>query len=178
MRAMSDVLTGDDPLKRLFSALTEHAFEIDLGVADPPLVDYLSDLLVRFIRVDSIFGIRDTVGRRLDQVADMLVEADQRTDRPRREIHRHIGDFALFWVGVYPERLEKMKSLESRDSLLDYCEQGKRAYYIASTFETDEFREQAPILRRLSDEFELCSVGLNRVRKEWQRLPQDLNKAG
>jgi hypothetical protein len=172
---MTRILSGEDPLKKLFSALTEHTFQVDLGVADPPLIDYLSDLLVRFSRVDVIFGVRDVVGRRLVEVADMLLEAEQRTDRPRREVHRHIGDFTLFWVGVYPEALERLRSSERKDSLLDYCEQGKRAYYIASTFiDEDDYREQAPLLRRLSDQFELCSVGLNRVRKEWQRLPQEL----
>lgn len=170
---MARVIAGEDPLKRLFAALTEHTFQVDLGVADPPLIDYLSDLLVRFSRVDVIFGIRDNVGRPLEDVADMLLEAEQREERPRREIHRHIGDFTMFWVGVYPEALKRLQSGLKKDSLLDYCQQGKRAYYIASTFEGDEYRDQAPVLRRLADEFELCTVGLNRVRREWQRLPQE-----
>jgi hypothetical protein len=172
-RDMTNVIAGEDPLKRLFAALTEHTFQVDLGVADPPLIDYLSDLLVRFSRVDVIFGIRNAVGRRLEEVADMLLEAQQREERPKREIHRHIGDFTMFWVGVYPEALGRLQSGMKKDSLLDYCEQGKRSYYIASTFEDGEYRDQAPVLRRLADEFELCTVGLNRVRREWQRLPSE-----
>ncbi|MBX3444426.1 MAG: hypothetical protein KF774_18650 [Planctomyces sp.] len=168
---MSRVIAGENPLKNLFSALTEHTFQVDLGVADPPLIDYLSDLLVRFVRVDAIFGVRNAVGRRLDEVADMLMEAEQRSERPRREVHRHIGDFTLFWVGIYPEALERLQHGERKDSLLNYCEQGKRSYYIASTLVDEDHREQAPVLRRLSEEFELCTVGLNRVRREWQRLP-------
>lgn len=171
---MTAVVTGEDPLKRLFSALTEHTFQVDLGMADPPLIDYLSDLLVRFSRVDVIFGIRNAVGRRLEEVADMLMEAEQRIERPKREIHRHIGDFTLFWVGVYPEALERLRSWESKDSLIDYCAQGKRSYYIASTISDEEQQGEASVLRRLSDQFELCTVGLNRVRREWQRLPHDL----
>jgi hypothetical protein len=53
--------------------------------------------------------------------------------------------------------------------MLDYLEQGKRSYYIASTFEDEPYQEEAPILRRLSEDFELCSVGLNQVRKEWEK---------
>jgi hypothetical protein len=172
---MTAVVTGEDPLKRLFSAITEHTFQVDLGMADPPLIDYLSDLLVRFSRVDVIFGIRNAVGRRIEEVAEMLVEADQRLERPKREIHRHIGDFTLFWVGVYPEALERLRSWESKDSLIDYCAQGKRSYYIASTISDEEHRSEASVLRRLSDQFELCTVGLNRVRREWQKLPQELS---
>ena len=57
----------------------------------------------------------------------------------------------------------------SKDHLTDYTEQGKRSYYIASTFEEDPYREEAPVLRRLSEQFELCAYGLNQVRQEWQR---------
>ena len=56
------------------------------------------------------------------------------TGRTRREYHRHIGDFTLFWTGVYPEMLRRLQSLLSKDRFVDYCEQGKRSYYIASTF--------------------------------------------
>ena len=166
---MQRVVSGSGQLKRLFSALAEQTFAVEFGVADPPLVDYLSDMLVRFVRIDAIFSVRD--GRRLDEVAEMLLEAEQREQRPQRDVHRHIGDFTLFWTGVYPEALRRLRSADRKDALLDYQAQGKRSYYIASTYEDDEFRSEAPVLRRLSEEFELCSRGLARVRHEWERLP-------
>lgn len=170
---MPRVLTGDDQLRNLFSALTEHTFHVEFGVADPPLVDYLSDMLVRFIRIDSIFRLRDVLGRRLDEVAEMLLEADHCESRPKQAIHRHIGDFTLFWTGVYPEALKRLKSWERQDALIDYQQQGKRSYYIASTLAEDERGVPANVLRRLSNEFELCSEGLRRVRQEWEQLPAE-----
>ena len=164
------VLSGEEPLKQLFAGLTEYTFEVDLGVADPPLIDYLSDLLVRFVRVDTIFGIRNVQGQRLQQVSDMLVEAGCRTERPQRDLHRHIGDFTLFYVGVFPEAIEQIKKRELKDSLLNYCEQGKRSYHLASELTDGDHRDEACLFQRLSDEFELCSVGLAKVRKEWQRM--------
>ena len=62
--------------------------------------------------------------------------------RTAREVHRHIGDFTLFWTGLYPEMLKRLRSAFLRDSFIDYCEQGKRLY-IASTFEDDPYREEA-----------------------------------
>lgn len=170
---MAPVLSGGDALRRLFAALTEQTFQVELGVADPPLTDYLIDLLVRFVKIDAIFRVRDATGRRLEEVAEMLLEAEQREANPKREIHRHIGDFTLFWSGVYPEALSRLQSPDHKDHLLDYCRQGKRAYYIASTFDDEPYREEASVLRQLSEDFELCSFGLNRVRKELDRLPQD-----
>lgn len=166
---MVAVVGRPEALRDLFAAMTEHTFQVDLGIADSRLTDYLTDLLLRFIRFDNIFRFRSTIGRRLDDVAEMMIEAEQRQGKPRREIYRHIGDFTLFWTGVYPEALSRLQAPDSRDHLLDYLEQGKRSYYIASTFEDEPYQEEAPILRRLSEEFELCSVGLRQVRKEWER---------
>ncbi len=162
----------EHPLCRLFAGLTEQTFITTLGIGDPHLVDYLSTLLSRFVHVDVIHRLRDSKGRRLEEVVDMMFEAEALPPegRTRREVHRHIGDFTLFWTGVYPEVLERQRWALRKDHFLDYCEQGKRSYYIASTFEEDPYRDEAQVLRRLSLEFELCAYGLNQVRREWERL--------
>jgi hypothetical protein len=165
----------DHPIRRLFSGLTEQTFMTALGVADPPLTDYLSALLARFIHVDAIYRLRDGAGRRLEEVVDMVLEAEAMPPegRTRREVHRHIGDFTLFWAGVYPEALRRLRPALSKDHFVDYCAQGKKSYYIASTFEGDPYTDEAPVLRRLSEEFELVAYGLNQVRHEWERVRRD-----
>src|SRR3954463_12236937 len=102
----------DHPLRKLFSGLTEQTFMATLGVADPPLTDYLSELLSRFIAMDAVYRLRDLTGRRLEEVVDMVIEAEAMPPegRTRREVHRHIGDFTLFWTGVYPEAVRKLRS--------------------------------------------------------------------
>ncbi len=165
----------EHPLRRLFAGLAEHTFLERFGIGDPRLIDYLSVLLSRFIHMDEVYRLSNARGRRLEEVADMMVEAEALPPegRTRREIYRHIGDFTLFWTGVYPEALNRLRSVVRKDHFIDYCEQGKRSYYIASTFEKEPFREEAPVLRRLSDEFELCAYGLNQVRREWERSRPD-----
>ncbi len=161
----------EHPLRRLFAGLTEQTFNTALGVADPPLIDYLSALLSRFIHIDALYRLHNAAGKRLEEVAEMMIEAEAMPPEGRttREVHRHIGDFTLFWTGVYPEALRRLRHALSKDQFIDYCEQGKRSYYIASTFEDEPFRDEAPVLRRLSSEFELCAYGLNQVRREWEK---------
>lgn len=161
-------------LARFFAGLCECVFEGQLGVADPPLIDYLSDLMLRFARHDMAQRVRNRLGRPVVEVADMLSEAESRIGLARRDVHRHIGDVTLFWTGVYPESLQKLRSIEKKDYFVDYCSQGKRAYYIASTIETDR-AEDTPneILHRLSERFELCAYGLGEVRREWERRDDD-----
>ena len=157
-------------LKRYFTGLAECVFQSQLGVADPPLIDYVSGLLLRFVRVDALHKVRSLSGRQMTEVAEMMVEANERVGTARRAVHRHIGDFTLFWAGVYPEALRELQSPRRKDHFIDYCAQGKRAYLIASAIQTDDFVEApAEVLERLSHQFEMCAYGLREVRREWER---------
>ncbi len=159
------------PLRDYFGGIAQYAFETRLGIVDPPLVDYITDLLARFIRSDALYAVRDLSGNRLEQVGDMLAEAETRVGDARRKVHQHIGDFTLFWSGVYPEALRRSRKAvpTDRDPVVDFCTHGKRAYYIASTIPAERTDAQNEVLERLSEEFEICAFGLGEARKEWER---------
>lgn len=161
-------------LQRFFSGLSEHVFQSQLGVVDPALTDYVSDLLVRFVRWDAVYKVRNISGRPVKYISDMLAEADERLGEARREVHQHIGDFTLFWTGVYPEALRQRKGRVKLDQFGDYCAHGKRAYLIASSIEVDESAEPPnEVLERLSRQFEMCAYGLREVRREWERMDEE-----
>ncbi len=165
-------------LYRFFAGLTEYAFQTRVGLADPPLVEYLTDLLTRFVRLDTLISLRSLAGQPLNEIAEMLLEADARVGDARRQAYRHIGDFTLFWTGVYPEALQRLQRSARKDSFIDYCEQGKRSYLIASTIRTGDKDEEGEVLERLSHDFELCVYGLGEVRREWERREPDAPPGG
>jgi hypothetical protein len=160
-------------IRRFFTGLTEHAFHVRLGVADPALVDYLSELLVRFVHVGEVYRVRTPTGQRLHQVVDMLEEARARVGPAQREVHRHIGDFTLFWVGLFPEAVEQMRRRSPKDRLVDYRQQGKHAYRVASSIPTQHADAPNEVLEQLSSEFELCAYGLGEVRRQWESTESD-----
>ncbi|MGF1579933.1 MAG: hypothetical protein ACFCD0_11265 [Gemmataceae bacterium] len=162
---------SDHPLRRLFAGVTEQTFVSELGVADPNLIDYLSLMLSRFIHMDSLHRLRSSQGKQLTEVVEMVFEAESLPPegRTRREYHKHIGDFTLFWTGAFAEGTKRLQDRFSADNLVDYTAQGKRSYYIASTFDEDEHRDESQVLRRLSEEFELCAYGLKQVHMELQK---------
>jgi hypothetical protein len=166
--------TNPPALCRYFAGIAESTFQTQLGVADPPLIDYISDLLTRFIRSEALFRIRNLAGRPVREVAQMLIEAQQRVGDAQREVHRHIGDYTLFWTGVYPEAVQRLRADSHSDQLMDYCTQGKRAYWIASTIETDQpDTPSSDVLERLSRQFELCAYGLREIRRSWEHPDDD-----
>ena len=164
---MTRPIDQEHPLHRLFRGLTEATFLDEFGIGDPNLVGYLADLLARFVPNDQIWRLRDAEGRRLNLVAEMVAEAEASPNSERRrECHRPVGDFTLFWAGVYPEYIGCLRKGDDADGLIDFQRQGKRSYFLAGTVDD----EQAPILRRLSVQFEICAFGLSKVRKEWERF--------
>ncbi len=156
-------------LNQFFAGITEQTFEGRFGIADPPLVDYVAAMLTRFVRSDALHSIRSPSGKRLDAVVDMLAEANERIGPARREVHRHIGDFTLFWSGVYPEALTRLQAADRKDHLLDYATLGKRSYRLASTLCDRDARDEGTLLERLSREFELCVHALGDIRREWEQ---------
>ena len=47
---------------------------------------------------------------------------------------------------------------------------GKESYHIVSKFDQFEYRDVAPLFHKLSENFELCVFGLNRIGGELQVL--------
>lgn len=156
----------DLAVNRYFSGIAEATFQSHLGIVDPPLVDYVSGLLIRFVHNDVVHRARGVSGRRLLSVPEMVIEASSRLGDARRELHQHIGDFTLFWAGVYPEALKQSDDGEKFETYRSF---GKRSYRMAS--EIESAREDLPpagLLERLSDRFDLCCYGLREVRRMWE----------
>jgi hypothetical protein len=164
------MFSAHDPsdIDRFFRGLTEYAFHARLGVVDPPLVDYVAVLLVRFLRNDTGHPLPATTAAEAAEVGRLLAEAGGHAapDEALQE-YRHIGDVTLFWSGVYPEALTRFQQHGRTDRLAAYRETGKRAYWLASTLEPEESADERHLLERLSREYDLCVEGLSEVRRIW-----------
>ncbi len=174
---LSRAIPESHPLHRLFRGLTEYAFMNELGIGDPSLVGYVAELLASFVPSQSVWRLRDAGGRPLTEVTAMVSEAEAADDDARRrDCHRHVGDFTLFWTGVYPEALSRLKAGGSADALISFQQQGKRSYDLASKLSARS--DEGCVFRRLSDQFELCAFGLSRVRREWEKFEADAQSLG
>jgi hypothetical protein len=139
------------PLRKLFSVAlafgAKYAPEGDSGI-----LHYIEDqILCEFIHVSNLYRIRDTFGSSLFDVAEILIEGSV----PREvsgypwefQVHRHIGDYTLFMLGMFPEALKRRKGKEfimgslvlPGGNLSDYyLLQGKKSYQIASEISQKE----------------------------------------
>jgi hypothetical protein len=167
-------VSPNHPLRRLFSELLYKHLIRAAQLDDPQISDYIGDLLVNFTHVDNLYRLRNSEGRRLEDVAEMLIASNPllegRSFEYEREVRKHIGDYTLFLTGLFPEYVAKLNRKPFRmDSLIDYLKAGKESYRVVAAFDQFEYRDVAPLFRKLSEKFELCVYGLNLIKDDLAR---------
>jgi len=164
------------PLQQLFQDLVGRHYAEEIGIRDPQIVAYVSHLLLEFCDAEQLFKIRDAFNRPLNDVGEMLLESDPiygpapSFDR-ERQVRKHIGDYTLFFAGMFPESINHLRLRRQRvENFVDWMKAGKESYYIVSKFEHFEYAKVAPLFANLSKNFEECVFGLNRVKDELQEM--------
>jgi hypothetical protein len=172
---MNNQTRGDEPIRMYFAQAIHDAMESHANLSDSEVESYLTKMLVEFLRMDGVYGLKNKFGKPVCSVSDMIREGDIRFNADsfarEREVHRYIGDFLLFWSGLFPEYLPHLKSPAGKDALLDPIGQGRMSYHVASTFEYEPYGQEAKVLRKLSEEFDAYRFGLGIVRSGFEGLP-------
>lgn len=167
------MISEHHPLRKLFHEVVARCYESQ-GLRDAEVAGYVGDLLTDFTATDKLYRIRDAEGNPVRAVQEMVAASDPvfgaaASFDEEREVRRHIGDYALFATGMYPESMQLWRH-SGTSSFLEMVRAGKESYYIVSQFDLFEYRDEAPLFARLSGEFEHCMQGLARVREELDRM--------
>lgn len=171
-----DRISQNHPLRTLFQHLVRGNFRRGAQLDDPDLADYVSAMLTSFTLVENLYSVRNARGQRLMDVAQMLIESNPLLDAPsfdrERAVRKHVGDFTLFYTGLFPEAVAALPKLRplSVDTFVDYVAAGKESYRVVSAFNLYEYREEAPLFGRLAYHFEQCVHGLNLVKRDLEQM--------
>ena len=160
------------PLELFFQQAVRNSYEGKLGLNDPDVTAYVARLLCEFSESDKLYKVRDEVGRPIEELTEKMQAADPvhgtaASFDAERATRKHIGDYALFVAGMYPEAMNSSRRLRRHQpSLGELIQAGKESYYIVSQFNLFEYEQEAPLFARLSDRFERYILGLTLVREE------------
>jgi hypothetical protein len=170
------------PLQQLFQDLVGRHYAHEIGIRDPQVVAYVSHLLAEFCDTEQLFKIRDAADRPLADLGEMLLESDPiygpapSFDR-ERQVRKHIGDYVLFFAGMFPESINHFRLRNHRlENFIDWVKAGKESYYIVSKFEHFEYVKVAPLFANLSKNFEGCVYGLNMVKNDLQEMQHPISR--
>src|SRR5215831_9513418 len=163
-------------LQQLFRELVGGHYAEEIGIRDPQVVNYVAHLLTEFCHAEQLFKIRNAAGRPISDVGEMLAESNPvfgpapSFDR-ERQVRKHIGDYTLFFTGMFPESINSVRLRRNRlENFVDWMKAGKESYYIVSKFEFFEYAKVAPMFKTLSEHFEQCVFGLNKVKNDLQKM--------
>lgn len=160
------------PLERFFRQAVRNSYEGRLGLHDPDVTGYIAQLLCEFTETDKLYSMRGPDGKPMEELMEMMRAADPVLGAApsfdaERALRKHIGDYALFVAGMYPEAADfPRRRRRHQASLEELIHAGKESYYIVSQFDLFEYEQEAPLFARLSDQFENCIRGLTLVREE------------
>jgi hypothetical protein len=171
---MSGSISQNHPLRTFFAELVQARLLGTAQLNDIPLARYIAGVLVDFCHVENLYKVRDSKGKALEDVGEMLIASNPllegRSIIYEREVRKHIGDYTLFLGGLFPEHVGRIHRRKDRlDSFVDYLKAGKESYSVVAEFDRFEFKDEAPLFRRLSDRFELCVFGLNLMKQDLDR---------
>lgn len=168
----------DHPLRILFRNALEYGFQWNLKNR-VEVANYIEEqILCEFIHVDHLYKIKDTEGRGLEDMADMLAEGDvllnAQSFEKEFQVHKHIGDYTLFMLGMFPAALcgRTGKELLLGSIVVPgtnlselYVLQGQRSYRIAAEFCNKElFMELSSNFLKYQAVIELVGAYLESVR--------------
>lgn len=169
-------LSESRPLQEMFLEIVGRHFDADIGLRDSDVKEYVAAMLTEFCDVENVYRVRNAEGRALQDVGEMLLESDPvygpapSFDR-ERQVRKHIGDYTLFFTGMFPESINHFRLRRQRlENLIDFMKAGKESYYIVSKFEHFEYAKVAPLFAKLAKEFESCVYALNCVKNELQEM--------
>jgi hypothetical protein len=164
------------PLQKMFVDMVGRHYAEEIGLRDPQIVAYVAHLLTEFCDAEQLLKIRTAEGKQISDIGEMMLESNPiygpapSFDR-ERQVRKHIGDYTLFFAGMFPESINQYRLRRHRlEGLIDWVKAGKESYYIVSKFEIFEYTKVAPLFASLSSHFEECVYGLNRVKNELQEM--------
>jgi hypothetical protein len=165
------MLSEPESLRQIFEEAVTHCFSAYTPVDDPRLTGYVAGVLTEFTATEHLYPLRDAEGRPMRHLGDMLIAADPVHGRAasfdeERKVRKHIGDFALFSTGMYPESTHKYAE---DATFAELVRTGKESYYIVSQFDLFEYADEAALFAKLAELFETCRLGLTKVRDELTR---------
>jgi hypothetical protein len=176
-----EVIPESNPLQRFFKEVVERNYD-EVGLRSSEVHAYVANLLAEFCETETLYKIKNADGRPLCDVGEMLLESDPvygpapSFDR-ERQVRKHIGDYSLFFTGMFPQGLNHYRLRRTRmEGLIDFVKAGKESYYIVSKFEHFEYAKVAPLFRKMSQEFERLVYGLNQVKNELEEMQHPITR--
>ena len=151
------------PSAALFLYTVMRRLLVDAGVADRAVADYCAALLLVFGRGDRALRVSEHDDDRTAYLVDLMIAAGRAEGERRFRVQMHIGDFALWMTGIFPDYIAARRARKGGPGL-DYYERAGRAAFLEASDHTLAGRYGlGDVLRQAGERFAQLRVAMNRM---------------
>jgi len=158
------------PLRSFFQLLVIKALYVDRASTDADVIDYLSDMLTRYLYARELFPFLGKGGGARPFYFSYLLEEMQQGLRHFQNLFeacRRYGDNALFLTGIFPQFFRRRSRSGAFPEPSYYISTGKSCYHMAAQHELAQVTQLRPALLQLARHFETYMLALNDISQRY-----------
>lgn len=148
------------PAPLVFYLLVRHAL-LEREVADRRLADYTAALLLEFGNAGRAHRVRRSDEEQYRYLADILVALEEARGEREFQLRVHLGNFALWLAGVFPDHITDRVRRRGAPPLSYYDEMGAIGFRTAAGTELALRHGVGDLFLRFADEFSTVRSALN-----------------
>ena len=134
-----------------------------LGEEDRNLADYVASVFLHFGLRDRAHRVGPSDDQTYDTLADLAGDVDDPDGRRSFLVRTHLGNYALWLSGIYPEYIEHRRWRRGGPDLDYYEEMGRRGFRLAADHRLAEDHGLATLYATAAERFGLLRAALNEV---------------
>lgn len=142
--------------------VARHAM-LQSGEDDVVLADYAASILLHFGLRDRATRVADADDEIYDTVVALVAAVEGPDARRTFLVRAHLGNYALWLAGLYPDFIEHRRWRRGGPDLDYYDEMGRRGFQLAAGHRLAHEHGLSPLFARAADRFPVMRVALNRV---------------
>lgn len=150
------------PQNLVFYVMVRHAL-LEHGIADRNLADYISALLINYGRLGRAYRIDDHDPVEYSYLIDLVTAAESATGQKAFLLHAHLGEFALWLSGIFPDYITARVQRRGAPPIQYYENLGAAGYRNAAGHHAAQRSGLHQVYRGCADAFPNLRVALNSI---------------
>ncbi len=147
----------------LFSYVVVRHALCSAGEADAALADFVASILMHFGTRDAANRISAVDDQTYDTLAELSVDVDDPDARRAFLVRTHLGNYALWLSGLYPDYIESRRWRRGGPDLEYFEEMGRRGYQMAADHGMAAQLGLTTLFALAAERFALLRIALNNV---------------
>lgn len=150
------------PQNLVFYVLVRHAL-LEHGIADRTLADYISALIANYGRSNRAWRVDEGDPTEYSYLIDLVSAAESATGQHAFMLHAHLGEFALWLSGIFPDHITARVQRKGAPPIQYYESLGASGYRNAAHHNGAQRNGMNQVYNICADAFPELRIALNTI---------------